>query len=195
VTLFRALAAPGALVALALLLDVAGAAAASFTLGERQVQEAAEVGERSVTRDGLGDEWRVRNPAGDVLTVMTPFHRLAMAARHAAFRNDPLKPRERNRVLKEQQDRLVFWVELKGAREDFARFYTPRLIVGARHIEPAFAQNERTPGRGEDGKFLAHCVYAFPTKALTGTSKVVLVVHDGDGHDVTTFSIDLASMR
>jgi hypothetical protein len=189
VTRFRALA------ALALLLDAVGAAAASFTLGERQVQEAVEVGERSVTRDGLGDEWRVRSPAGDVLTVMTPFHRLALAVRHAAFRNDPLKPRQRDRVLKEQQDRLVFWVELKGAREDFARFYTPRLIAGARHIEPAFAQNERTSARGEDGKFLAHCVYAFPTKALTGTSKVVLMVRDGDGRDVTTFSVDLASMR
>lgn len=194
-TRFRALAALGALATLALLLDVGGAEAASFALGERQAQEAVEAGERSITREGLGDEWRVRNPAGDALTVMTPFHRLAMAARHAAFRNDPLKPRERDRVLKEQQDRLVFSVELKGTREDFARFYTPRLIAGARHIEPTFTQNERTPARGDDGKFLARCVYAFPTKALTGTSKVVLVVRDGDGRDVTTFRIDLSSMR
>jgi len=183
------------LAALALLAGVGTAEAASFTLGERQVQEAIEAGERSVTSDGLGDEWRVRNAAGDTLTVMTPFHRLAMAARQAAFRHDPLKPRERARVLKEQQDRLVIWVDLKGAREDFARFYSPRLIVGARHVEPTFTQNERTPARGDDGKFVARCVYGFPTKALSETSKVVLVVRDGDGRDVTSFTVDLSSMR
>jgi hypothetical protein len=184
-----------ALAALALLVAAGAAEAASFTLDQRQVQEAVEVGERSVTREGVGDEWRVRNAAGDVLTVMTPFHRLAVAARHAAFRKEPLKPRDRNRLLKAQQERLVFWVELKGAREDFARFYVPRLIAGARHVEPTFTQNERTPVRAEDGKFLARCVYAFPTKALSGSSKVILVVRDSDGHDVTSFTVDLASMR
>jgi hypothetical protein len=184
-----------ALAAVAVLVQVGSAQAASFSLGERQVQEAVELGERSVQREAFGDEWRVRNAAGDTATVMTPFHRLALAARHAAFRNDPLTPRERDRVLKEQHDRLVFWVELKGARLDFARFYTPRLIAGARHIEPSFTQNERTPARRDDGKFLARCVYGFPTKALSGTSKVVLVVRDGEGRDVSSFTIDLASMR
>jgi hypothetical protein len=183
------------LAALVVLLEVTAAAAAAFTLGEPQVQEAMEVGERSVTRDGLGDEWRVRNAAGDVATVLTPFHRLAMAARHAAFRNEPLKPRDRARLLKEQQDRLVFWVELRGSQEDFARFYTPRLLAGARQVEPTFTQNERTPARSEDGKFLARCVYGFPTKALSGTSKVVLVVRDGDGRNVTSFTVDLSTMR
>lgn len=169
--------------------------AASFTLDERRMQEAVEFGERSVTQEAFGDEWRVKNAAGHVAMVMTPFHRLALAARQSAFRKDPLKPRERERILKEQRDRLVFWVQLKGPREDFARFYAPRLVAGARQIEPAFAQNERTPGRGDDGKFVAHCVYAFPTKALTETSTVVLLVRDADGRDVTTFPVDLASMR
>ncbi len=182
------------LATLAVLAQMGTAQAASFALAERQAQEAVDVGERSITREGLGDEWRVRNAAGDVATVMTPFHRLALAARHAAFRKDPLTPRERDRVLKEQ-DRLVFWVELTGPREDFARFYTPRLIAGARHVEPSFTQNERTPARREDGRFLARCVYGFPTKALAGASKVVLVVRDGDGRDVTSFTIDLAAMR
>ena len=185
----------GAAVALVLLLGAVAADAAALALDERQMQEAVDVGERSVTRDGFGEEWRVRNAAGHVATVMTPFHRLALAARQAAFRKDALKPRERERVLKEQRDRLVFWVELRGPREDFARFYAPRLIAGARNIEPTFAQNERTPARDEDGKYVAHCVYAFPTKALSPTSKVVLVVRDGDGRDVTSFSIDLAGMR
>jgi hypothetical protein len=126
---------------------------------------------------------------------MTPFHRLALAARQAAFRKEPLKPRERARIAKEQHERLVFWVQLSGPREDFARFYAPRLIAGARQIEPAFAQNERTSARDADGKFVAHCVYGFPTKALSEKAKVVLVVRDGDGRDVTSFSVDLGSMR
>jgi len=178
-----------------LLLGASAGEAASLALDEARMQEAAAYGERSVTREEFGDEWRVRNGTGDVVTVMTPFHRLALAARHAAFRKDPLKPRERARVLKEQQDRLVFWVQLRGPREDFARFYTARLVTGGRQIEPAFAQNERTPARDPGGTFIAHCVYAFPTKPLTGSSKVALLVRDGDGHDVTSFSIDLASMR
>ena len=184
-----------ALAALAVLAQVGTAQAASFALDERQAQEAVEFGERSVHREGFGDEWRVRNAAGDGITVMTPFHRVALAARHAAFRKEPLKPRERDRAMKEQQDRLVFWVELTGPREDFARFYTPRLIAGARNVEATFTQNERTPARRPDGRFLARCVYGFPTKAFSGTSKVVLVVRDGDGRDVTSFSVDLASMR
>jgi hypothetical protein len=184
-----------ALAALVLAVGAVATDAASFALDEQQVQEAVELGERSVTRDGLGDEWRVRNAAGHVATVMTPFHRLALAARHAAFRKEPLKPRERSRLLREQRDRLVVWARLKGASADFARFYTPRLIAGARHVEPAFTQNERTPARDPEGGYVANCVYAFPTKALTGTSKVVLVVRDGDGKDVTSFAIDLGSMR
>jgi hypothetical protein len=184
-----------ATVAVILLAAPAMASAASFVLGERQVREAIEVGERSVTRESLGDEWRVRNAAGNAVTVMTPFHRLAFAARHAAFRHEPMKPRDRDRVLNEARDRLVFWVELKGPREDFARFYTARVQAGERQVEPTFVQNERTAARGEDGKFVARCVYGFPTKVLTGTSRIVLVVRDGDGHDVSTFSIDLSSMR
>lgn len=182
--------------AVAMVVLVAGTVeAASFALDERRTQEAVEYGERSVTQDAFGDEWRVRNPAGHVVNVMTPFHRVALAARQGAFRKEPLKPRDRERVLREQRERLVFWVQLKGAREDFARFYAPRLIAGARQIEPAFTQNERTPGRGDDGKFVAHCVYTFPTKNLSETAKVVLVVRDGDGQDVTSFPVDLSSMR
>jgi len=185
----------GAAVALVLLAGSIAAEAAALALDERQMQDAVEAGERSVTQDGFGDEWRVRNAAGHVATVMTPFHRVALAARQAAFRKDTLKPRERDRVAREQRERLVFWVELRGPREDFARFYAPRLIAGARNIEPAFAQNERTPAREESGTFVARCVYAFPSKTLSATSKVVLIVRDGDGRDVTTFAIDLGSMR
>ena len=185
----------GAVAALVLLAGPPTAEAVSFSLTEHQIQDAVELGARSVTRENLGTEWRVHNASGDALMVMTPFHRVALTARHAAFRNEPLKPRDRARVLKEQQDRLVFWVELKGSRADFARFYTPRLHAGPRQIEPSFTQNERAAARGEDGKYLAHCVYGFPTKTLSGTGKVVLVVRDGDGRDLTSFAIDLSTMR
>lgn len=185
-----------ALVVLAVLaISVAAAHAASLSLTARQVQEAVEVGTRSVTRETLGDEWQVRNGAGAALTVLTPFHRIALAARHAAFRNERLKSRDLERLQKEQQDRLVIRVELKGSHADFARFYAPRLIAGPREIEPSFVQNERTSARGEDGKFLAHCVYDFPTKMLAAVSRVVLVVRDGEGKDVTSIAVDLSSMR
>jgi len=176
-------------------LTASAAHAASFTLDERAMDAAVAVGEGSVSRDTVGDEWRQRNAAGHVLVVMTPFHRIALAARDAAFRKEPLKPRDRQRLVKEQRDRLVLWLELRGTREEFARFYGPRLTAGPRQIEPSFVQNERTPARAEDGTFLAHCVYAFPIKAITGTSKLDLHVVDGDGKEVAAFSIDLASMR
>ena len=185
----------GAIAALVLLATASRADAVSFSLTDKQILEAVDTGEKSLMRDTVGGEWRVRNAAGEALTVMTPFHRLALAARHAAFRNEPLKPRDRARALKEQQDRLVFLVELKGGRDDFARFYRPRLHMGPREIEPSFTQNERTAARGEDGKYLAHCIYGFPTKMLSGTAKVVLVIRDGDGRDLTSFTVDLSSMR
>jgi hypothetical protein len=168
---------------------------ASFVLDERAIDEAVAAGESSVSRDTVSEEWRQRNAAGHVLTVMTPFHRLALAARDATFRQRTLRPRDRRRVAKEHHERLVLWLELRGPREDFARLYSPRLTSGARQIEPAFVQNEHTALRTGDGTFVAHCVYAFPTKAFTGSSKLGLLVRDGDGQPVTSFAIDLASMR
>ena len=185
----------GLLAALAAVLMAGTAEAVSFTLDARRLQEATTFGERTVTQDDLGDEWRVRNAAGEQALVMTPFHRVALAARQAAFRKGTLRPREAERIAREYDDRLVLWVDLKGARADFARFYSARLLAGDRRVEAAFVQNERTPVRGEDGKFLARCVYAFPSKALTSTGKVVLVIRDADSRQVTSFDIDLASMR
>ena len=184
------------LTALALLAALAALAeAASLTLDERQIEAAIALGEGTVARESVGDEWRQKNPAGHVLTVMTPFHRLAIAAREAALRKETLKPRDVKRVVREQRERLVLWLDLRGPREDFARFFSPRLTLGTRVIEPTFVQNEHTAARAADGKFLARCVYAFPTKALIGTSKVDLLVRDGDGQAVTSFVIDLGSMR
>jgi hypothetical protein len=169
--------------------------AASFALTDQQVQQAIQIGERSITEESLGDEWRVQQGNGPVVTVMTPFHRVALAARHAAFRNEVLTPRERQRLLRAQKDRIVFWVELKGVREDFARFFTPRLVVAGRELEASFTQNERTAARADDGGYLARCVYGFPTKHVAPTGRVTLLVRDGEGRDITSVPIDLSTMR
>lgn len=173
----------------------APAAALSFELSAAQRLEAIRVGERSVTIDAFGAEWLAGDRAGQTVTVLTPFHRVAVAARQAAFRRETLKPGEIERVLREQRGRLVLWVQLRGDRETFARFYAPRLVVGEREIKPAFVQNEHTAARQPDGRYLARCLYGFPTQDLTGVSRVALVVADAEGRDVSRFAIDLATMR
>ena len=55
-----------------------GALAASFTLGPEQRSDAIRVGARSVTQESFDAEWRVANPSGDSVTVVTPFHRIVM---------------------------------------------------------------------------------------------------------------------
>jgi hypothetical protein len=169
--------------------------AAAFTLSEADKSEALRVGASSITTDGFDTEWRVSNGGGESVTVLTPFHRLAIAARHAAFKDEPLKPAESDRVLRQDSNRLVLWVQLRGRDERFARFYVPRLMAGTRHIKPTFVQNERTAARQEDGAYVARCVYGFPARDLAETKKVALVVADGDGREVSRFDIDLSTMR
>lgn len=184
-----------ALLAAAVLAWAAPAAAASFALTQSEQADALRVGRRSVTVETFDAEWRVANASGDSVTVITPFHRLVVAARHAAFRNEKMKPDEPDLLLREQQGRLVVWAHVRGPREDFARFLAPRLILREREIEPAFVQNERTAARQDDGRYLARCVYGFPIRDLTGKSRVLLVVRDPDGRDVSRFTIDLSTMR
>src|SRR5207247_2412199 len=139
-----------------------------------------------------------RVTAQDVRRVAQRFfvpESVARAGRHAACRSEAMKPDAPDRLLREAPGRLVLWADLHGPREDFARFFTPRLRVGDREIEPAFVQNERTAVRQADGQYLARCVYAFPTRDLTGTSRVALVVRDADGRDVGRFTLDLSTMR
>lgn len=190
-----------ALVACATVAGAGASAAASLTLGDADKREALAYGQRTANREGFDAEWRVTNAAGEAAIVMTPFHRLVIAARHATFRAEPLKPSDPDRLLREQKDRLVVWVELRGQQEDFARQLVPELIVargaaGAdRVVKAAFVQNERTPARREEGGYLARCVYAFPVKELAGASRVALVVRDGDGREARRFAIDLSAMR
>jgi hypothetical protein len=184
-----------ALAAAALLLALAREApAASFTLSDAEKRAAIHAGERSTTSEAFDREWRVAS-GGESAMVLTPFHRLAVAARHAAFKNEPLKPGDVSRVLKEDAGRLVVWVNLRGKSEDFARFYVPRLVAGEREIRASFVQNERTAIRQEDGAYLARCVYGFPVQDLGPRARVALLVAAADGRDVSRFTIDLASMR
>lgn len=153
------------------------------------------MGQRSVIREGFDAEWRVVNGAGESVTVITPFHRLVLAARNAAFKNERLKTGDPDKLVKEQGNRLVLWVSLHGDREEFARYYEPKLIAGDLEIAPTFVQNERTAIRTDAGVFLARCVYGFPTKALAGKPRVALVVRDADGRAVSRFTLDLSAMR
>ena len=115
------------------------AAGVALTLGDGERREALKVGERSVTSDTFDLEWRVIGGTGESLLVMSPFHRLALAARHAAFKNDTLKPSDIERVVKQDANRLVVWVSLRGGSEEFARYYVPRLLAGDREIKASSA--------------------------------------------------------
>jgi hypothetical protein len=178
-----------------LALTPAAAAGAALTLDDTARAEAVRAGEKSLQQDAFDAEWKVRNSAGDTATVLTPFHRLVVAARHAAFNSKALRRNDVEKTVRETRDRLVVWVELRGAGEGFARHYRPRLVVGDREIKPAFVQNERTAARQEDGRYLARCVYGFPTRDLDGRARAALVVADGDGREVSRFAIDLGKMR
>ena len=92
-----------------------------LTLSSRDRDEAVRAGRRSITDENWGGEWRVDAGAGQLVTVMTPFHRLALAARNSAFQDRELKPRDVETALKDQEGKLVFWATLRGPRVDFAR--------------------------------------------------------------------------
>ena len=184
------------LVVLGAVVAAAPAGAAFLTLSEAQQAEALRVGQRSVTTESPFDaEWRVQNASGEKVTVITPFYRLAMASRNATFKNEPLKPQDQDKALQEVRERLIVWVELHGPREDFARYYAPRLLLADREIEPAFVQNERTGLRRANGSFLARSVYAFPNREITNDAKLLLVITNPEGQLISRFAIDLAKMR
>lgn len=173
-----------------------GSGAATFVLGAQDRAEAIALGTRSVYTSGFGAEWQVTSAAGDALTVMTPFHRLALAARNAAFRSDALPPREVDALLRRVQGTLEFWATLRGDAPDFARHYAPALIpAGQAAIQPRFVQNERTALPEGGGRYTARCLYVFPTEGLSPTARVTLVVRAPIDREIATFSVDLAAMR
>ncbi len=181
--------------ACALAATAPAASAASLTLDDRQQAEALRQGQRSVTEEAFGAEWRVVNGTGESVTIRTPFYLLAEASRQAAFRNEPLKPNDHKRILRDLKDRLLLEVQLRGPSAHFARYFRPRLLVADRAIAPAMVQNEHTAAVRDDGQYLARCAYWFPTKELSDTAKVMLIVDDASGKPVVRFPIDLAKMR
>jgi hypothetical protein len=68
--------------------------AISLALTDRDREQAIRAGKKSIVAEEFGGEWRVKDAAGQTVTVMTPFHRLALAARNSAFQSKDLKPRD-----------------------------------------------------------------------------------------------------
>jgi hypothetical protein len=170
--------------------------AASFTLTPEQRDDAIRTGKRSIVSGAFDAEWSVSGaePAQAVM-VMTPFHRLALAARNSAFKNQELKPQDVEALLKEQAGTLTLWATLRGGTADFARFYTPLLVSGREQIKPSFTQNERTARREDDGSYTARCMYVFPSGGLRPNDTVTLIVKGSDDKQVAKFTVDLSAMR
>lgn len=185
----------GRIACLSWLLGSAPLSAASFQLTPKEIQEAIQVGQRSVASEEFGVEWQVANSAGVTVTVVTPFYRLAQEARNTAFKEETLKPREVTRLLRESRGRLSFWATFRGLREDFARWYRPVLLVRGQAVKASFVQNERTALRQEDGRYLARCLYSFPTDGLQPRDRVTLVIRNQDEREIAKFSVDLAAIR
>jgi hypothetical protein len=170
--------------------------AMSFALADRDREQAIRVGKKSIVEEQFGGEWRLKDGSGQTLVVMTPFHKLALAARNSTFRSQELKPKDVQSVLKDTEGKLNFRVTLRGGpKADFARFYAPTLLAGSQEVKASFVQNERTALREEDGRYAAQCVYEFPTDGVDPKGRVVLVVKDADEREVAKFTVDLAAMR
>ena len=170
--------------------------AASFALTPAERQQAITAGKRSVVSDEFGAEWKVKGDGpGQVLMVMTPFHRLALAARNSAFKSQELPQKEVDELLRDQENRLTLWAALEGSKADFARFYTPVLMSARQEIKPTFRQNERTGRREDNGTYTARCLYVFPAGELKPNETLVLIVKDLDDKQVAKFTVDLSAMR
>ena len=167
-----------------LVLSLAGppvVTAASFTLEPQQKSDALRAGARSITLESFdAGAIRIDNSSASPVSIDS----LTVDVGDTSFNTGG-----------ELWSELTVPAEVGGPREDFARFYAPRILFGDREIEPSFVQNERTAVRTDAGAYLARCVYGFPTKELTPKARLLLVVRDADGREVDRFTIDLAAMR
>ena len=177
------------------LVGVTPGEAVSFVLADREREQAIRIGKRSIIEEHFGSEWRLKDASGQTLVVMTPFHRLALAARNSAFRSQEMTPKDVQSAVKDTEGKLNFRVTLRGGKSDFARFYTPTLLAGSQEVKASFVQNERTALRGEDGQFTARCLYVFPAENVDPRATVTLLVRDGDEKLVAKFTVDLSTMR
>lgn len=189
----------GLAAALALgLLGIPGTGSALLgDLAPAGVQEAIDAGIASITQDDFAEEWQLRLPGGEEVSVSTPFSRLALAARGAAMKSESLTDRQRQEQIDRGKGRIQLLVTMYGQDRDFARWYQPVLLVGGREIKAAFAQNERTPLRLPDGRYAARNVYVFPLEGLPAKGAVTIVVRAAppDHKEVLRAPLDLGRFR
>ncbi len=191
---------PRAVAATLALLALAAAGPARAVVGDltpEQVREAIAAGTASLTQEDFADEWRLALPDGGEIVASTPFSRLALAARQAAIKGEPLTERQQQEQIDRGKGRIQLLVTMHGARRDFARWYQPALLVDGREVKATFVQNERTPLRLEDGRFAARNVYVFPLEGLPLRGTVTLVVRDAppESREVLRTAIDLSRFR
>ena len=169
--------------------------AISVALTDRDRDQAIRTGKKSIVNEEFGGEWRVKDGSGQTAVVMTPFHRLALAARNSAFQSKELKPKDVDSLLKKAEGTIAFWVTLRGGTAEFARYYTPEIVAGAQTVRPSFVQNERTAIRQDDGRYAAQCMYSFSAEGIDPKGRVTLIVRDAEEKEVAKFTDDLAAMR
>jgi len=185
----------GSVVLLSASLGAASLSAASLQLTPREIDDAIRGGRQSLIQSEFSREWQVSNPAGEEVTVQTPFYRLALLARNSAFKGEELQAADIDKLVKASQGRLNFWVVLRGATLNFAKTYQPALLVEGREVKAVFVQNEYTALPTDDGRYLARCVYSFPTEGLNPRASLSLVVRTFEGQEVSRFAFDLSAMR
>ncbi len=165
-------------------------------LTDPEVENAVDVGTKAMVQEDFGEEWHLRLPDGEEITVSTPFSRLALAARQAALKGEPLTDKQRQDQIDRGKGRIQFMITMFGRQPDFARWYQAVLRVGDREIKATFNQNERSPLRTPDGRLAARNIYVFPLEGVPPTGTVTLVVRNQpDQKEVLRAAVDLAKMR
>jgi hypothetical protein len=179
-----------------LLVTPAPARALVPELGPEEIEQALEAGSQALAQDDFGEEWRVVLPEGGEIVLSTPFSRLALAARQAAVRGEPLSDKQRQEQLDRGKGRIQLLVTMHGTTGDFARWLQAVLLVDQREVKATFTQNERTALQVEPDRFAARNVYVFPLEGLPPEGTVTLVVsHQVQRREMLRASIDLSRMR
>ena len=160
------------------------------------IQDAVDTGTRAMTEEDFGEDWHLRLPGGEEIVVSTPFSRLALAARLAALKGEPLTDKQRQEQVDRGKGKLQLVVTMYGRQPDFARWYQAFLRVGGKEIKATFNQNERTPLRLEDGRLAARNVYVFPLEGVPPNGTVTLIVRNTpDQKEMLRAPVDLSKMH
>jgi len=203
----------------AMLLATAAAPALEPQLDARAMQDAVRIGVTGseVDRERLHARYRIQvaEPPVDWVDVMTPFHRVMLAAEQADNAGLRFGQREAIATLGDTADQLDVLVELtfhplntfvavpgytvrledssggriEPRRVDLVPRFSPRVEIDA----PAYPAPGRTIGEGQP-VLGGTIVVAFGLAALDGSAAYQLVVADGDT-ELTRASLDLGSLR